>query len=241
MRKKLIILGILSILVVGVCSVDRLLSNSKKTTTQELSDKKAPEEAIQEKESSVELQQQDDKESEKISTAETQVAVQYQKAWSNFSYGEELKSYEQISRKVILSEKDKQDKAQLMSDERFLKSLEDILKAVPMDDKTRSMQNVALDFVVDSLKSNLNSVAVQFLKAIVQDPAVEDSKLPQAQRQALAGVKAEALFYLTSLDSKASSEVPALLPGTVSEKIWENIQKQQANNLAESQSLAGSK
>lgn len=231
----------LSVIGLGIYSFDKIFNKSVEVKTQELSEGKVPENVPKEKESSVELENKEEKQPEKVAAMETQVAVHFQKAWKNFSYTEELSVYEKINRKVILSAEDKSQKKQLMANENFLRGLEDILKAAPMNEKTRLMQNTALDFVVDALNSDMKSAAVQVLKTIVKDPSVEDSSLSKAQRQSLAGVKAEALFYLTANDPKASAEVPALLPGSVSEKIWENIQRQQANNLAESQSLAGSR
>lgn len=162
----------------------------------------------------------------------------FREVWQDYSRTEDLKKYARLSEKALLLEPDKIVKRRLLADEEFLKGMEVLLKTPPVDQETRQAQNAALDFILESLNTDLRSVAVEVLRNVVADPGVENQSMTPQDRQVLAGIKAEALFNWSAVDSDAAMEIPGLLPGQVSEKIWENVQKQQENNLAESAALA---
>ena len=163
------------------------------------------------------------------------------KVWKEFARAEELNSYGHLSQKALLLPEDKIVKARLMNDERFLTSLEPILKVVPVDADSGILQNQALDFVFEALNSEMRSAAIEILKNVVADASVENTSADLSDRSAMAGVKAEALFNLASAEPKSVSEIESLLPGPVSKKIWENVQQRQESNLAESAKLQVSK
>ncbi len=59
------------------------------------------------------------------------------------------------------------------------------------------------------------------------------------ERRALAGIKAEIMYQLSSERPGEAAQLQASLPGPVSERIWNNVQYQQENNLAESRQIKG--
>lgn len=174
---------------------------------------------------------------QQVSSSSEIIVSPHAKIWQEHNRAEDLKKYAHLSEKALLLEPDRLIKRRLLADEGFLRGLELLLKTPPVDEDSRQAQDAALDFVLEALKTDLRSVAVEVLKAVVGDPAVESQDMPARDRQVLAGLKAEALFHWSAVDPEAGTEIPGLLPGKVSEKIWENVQKQQENNLAESASL----
>jgi hypothetical protein len=163
------------------------------------------------------------------------------KVWKDFAYAKELNSFGLLSQKALLLPADKIVKARLLKDERFLTSLEPLLKVVPLDADTSILQNEALDFVFEALNSEMRSAAIEILKNVVADASVENGSAVMADRKSMAGVKAEAMFNLASSEPSAKSDIEHLLPGPVSKKIWENVQQRQESNLAESAKLQVSK
>lgn len=163
------------------------------------------------------------------------------KVWKDFARTKDLASFGLLNQKALLLPADKVVKARLMKDERFLTSLEPLLKVVPVDADTSVLQNQALDFVFEALNSEMRSAAIEILKSVVADGSVENAAVDLADRSALAGVKAEALFNLASAEPSSKSDIESLLPGPVSKKIWENVQQRQESNLAESANLQVSK
>ncbi|MNK88557.1 hypothetical protein D3C87_1085220 [compost metagenome] len=171
----------------------------------------------------------------------TQDRTEVTKVWNDFARTKDLESFGLLNQKALLLPADKIVKARLMKDERFLTSLEPLLKVVPVDADTSILQEQALDFVFEALNSEMRSAAIEILKNVAADGSVENSAVDMADRSALAGVKAEALFNLASAEPNSKSEIESLLPGPVSKKIWENVQQRQESNLAESANLQVSK
>lgn len=167
--------------------------------------------------------------------------TEVQKVWKEFSHTKDLQDFGLLNQKALLLPADKIVKARLMKDERFLESLEPLLKVVPVDADTSDLQNQALDFVFEALNSEMRSVAIEVLKNVIADGSVENASVDMADRSAMAGVKAEALFNLASSEPSAKSDIESLLPGPVSKKIWENVQQRQESNLGESANLQVSK
>lgn len=69
----------LSVIGLGIYSFDKIFNKSVEVKTQELSEGKVPENVPKEKESSVELENKEEKQPEKVAAMETQVAVHFQK------------------------------------------------------------------------------------------------------------------------------------------------------------------
>ncbi|MDG0816854.1 hypothetical protein [Bdellovibrio svalbardensis] len=156
------------------------------------------------------------------------------KVWEDFKYGRELNKYAAIETKALLLEHDKVAKRKLLHDSGFIHSLQPLLTTVAVHEEAAHLQNVAVDFLFEALKSDLRSDVVQVLQAVVADPSVEDESRDLPSRKSLAGVKAEILFNWSSVEPTSDPEISAALPGPVSQKIWANVKKQQENNLAES-------
>lgn len=172
-----------------------------------------------------------------VSAAKAEIA----KEWKNYPHAEELAGFSLIQQKALLLPEDKIVKARLMKDERFLATLEPLLKMAPVDHESATMQNQALDFVFEALNSEMRSEAIAILKNVIADGSIENSSMDMTDRGVMAGVKAEALFNLASADPTAKSDIESLLPGPVSKNIWSNVIQRQESNLAESAKIAGSK
>lgn len=159
------------------------------------------------------------------------------KVWKEFKYIQELTSYANLNEKVLLSDEDQKIKRQLFKNTDFLRSLQSLLTAPPEDNESRIRQNLALDFVLEALKTDLKEPAIEILQNVAADSTLESSSLNFEDRKALAGVKAEALYNWSSLDPSSSADIQRLLPGPVSQKIWDNVKWRQESNLAESSLL----
>ncbi|UXR63207.1 hypothetical protein EZJ49_08965 [Bdellovibrio bacteriovorus] len=160
--------------------------------------------------------------------------------WKDYKYSRDLQKYTDLGKKAILLEPDKLVKRRLLKDENFLRSLETLMKTAPVDEASQAMQNSALDFVFESLNTDMRQVAIEVLKNVVADPTVENTAVNEMDRKVLAGVKAEALYQWSAVDPSAERSINGLLPGPVSEKIWVNVKKQQDSNLGESAMLQAS-
>lgn len=163
------------------------------------------------------------------------------KEWKKYPHTQELQDFALIQQKALLLPADKVMKERLMKDERFLASLEPLLKIAPVDAESETMQNQALDFVFEALNSEMRSAAIEILKNVVADGSIENSSMDMTDRNVMAGVKAEALFNLASAEPSSKSDIETLLPGPVSKNIWSNVLQRQESNLAESATIAVSK
>lgn len=172
--------------------------------------------------------------------AASSVAPEVAALWKDYKYTHDLQKYADLGKKAILLEPDKLVKRRLLKDENFLRSLEALVKTAPVDEQSQSMQNSALDFVFESLNTDMRQVAIEILKNVVADPTVENTRVNEMDRKVLAGVKAEALYQWSAVDPSAERSINGLLPGPVSEKIWVNVKKQQESNLGESAMLQAS-
>ena len=97
-----------------------------------------------------------------------------------------------------------------------------------------SEQDVAVDILLDALKDGDSRAAEEALREVVKDEQVEDGTLSGGVREQLAGVKAEVLYQWSAMVPSGASELARLLPGPVSQKIWQNVLNMQSQNLAES-------
>ncbi|HEY1079460.1 MAG TPA: hypothetical protein VGE46_05160 [Bdellovibrio sp.] len=156
------------------------------------------------------------------------------KVWKDFAHKEEVEKYHGLQGKVFLSDEDKKFRQELFADERMLKSLEILLKTPATDRAQETLQNAALDILLESLQASDSGIAAEILKNIVADNLVEDTSLPKETREALGGIKAEIVFQFTSLYPDSVAEIEGMLPGPASQKIWSNVKARQQSNLAES-------
>ena len=153
-----------------------------------------------------------------------------------FEFQAELSTYASIKSKALLDETEKVRRRELVHNGRLLRSVGERLLKAPM--LSIGEQAAAIDLLVDGLRNGDTVAAQEALKGIVADGQVEDSSLSRSTREQLAGIKAEELYYWAALTPSVASDVPKLLPGPASRKIWENVQESHSNNLAESQMAA---
>lgn len=160
--------------------------------------------------------------------------------WQNYAHQQDLESYEHLNKKVFLTDEEKRQRQKLMQDPAFLTSLKALLLSEAPDDMS-SLQNTALDYLYESLRSGQKLAAREVLQAVVQDTSVEDVNQKPEVRKAMGGIKAEVLFHWSSIEPQSTGVIEAALPGPTSKKIWARVQEQQENNLAESATLQASK
>ncbi len=151
-----------------------------------------------------------------------------------FQFQEELNSYAQLKTKVLPSPKEQAAKSALLKNASFLRSLSDRLTKVPM--LSIGEQDAALDLLVDALKNGDQATAEGAIADVIADKQVEDTKVAAPVREQMAGIKAELLYHWTAVQPDQASQVGRLLPGPVSQRIWNNVRAAQSNNLAESES-----
>lgn len=159
------------------------------------------------------------------------------KAWKEFKYTPELERFIALGEKVLPKDAEKEEKARLLHDSRFIQSLEPVLLSVATDETQTRLQNAAMDVLFDAFQNGARDEALKVMQNVVADPGVEDSQRDLSARKALAGVKAEVLFFWAAMDPRAADNINATLPGPVSQKIWVNVRQQQEKNLAESATL----
>lgn len=149
-------------------------------------------------------------------------------------YSKELAVYSVIRRKVFLSPTDQNERDKLLKNSAMLKSMGQRLLLSASDDAAATEQNVAVDFLLDAMRSGDYKVASEVLKNVISDGQVEDATLDLPSRENLAGIKAEVLYQWSALNPVKSDEMATWLPGPVSKRIWKNVVNAQASNMAES-------
>lgn len=152
-----------------------------------------------------------------------------------FSYQKELEAYGNLHRKVFLTDDEKREKKDLLDQPRFIRALAARLVEPSLDAEVKASQDLAIDLLLDAWKSGDREEAAEAFKTVVQDAQVENQALDQGVRQNLAGLKAEVLYHWTALDPAQVASLAKELPGPVSQRIWNNVQSRQADNLAASQ------
>lgn len=146
-----------------------------------------------------------------------------------------LKEYVSIQRKVFTSEREKNRAKELLNNRDFLKSIERLLTSTNFNDtEYQSLQNAAIDMLLEADSKYQSEAAQQILMNVVSDPQIESDSMPAAERQALAGVKAEVLYLWTAQNPRISGAIASALPGVVSQKIWNNVKATQEVNYQES-------
>lgn len=156
------------------------------------------------------------------------------KVWSDFKYADEIASYSVIQSKVFLSEDEKALRKKFLEDQDMLRSFKSILLIPAQDMKTMKMQNAALDILFESFELDPQGISLELFKDVISNPTVEDAQLSSQERQAVAEIKAEILFRVSAAVPESRAELESLLPGPVSQRLWQNVVAQQKSNLAES-------
>ncbi len=158
---------------------------------------------------------------------------------SPFQYQSELVSYAELKTKVLPNEGEKAARRMLISNPQLLKAMAARLVQQPL--LSLREQAAAVDLLVDALGAGDKLVAEEALMSVVLDKQVEDTSLPRAVRDQMAGIKAEVLYYWAAHRPHQSGQLQAALPGPVSQKIWNNVMASHQSNTAESQAEASSR
>jgi hypothetical protein len=149
-----------------------------------------------------------------------------------FEFQTELDDYAILKSIVLPNEEQKAARTQLLTNARLLRAVATRLVRQPLMEL--SEQDVAVDILLDALKDGDSRAAEEALREVVKDEQVEDGTLSGGVREQLAGVKAEVLYQWSAMVPTGASELARLLPGPVSQKIWQNVLNMQSQNLAES-------
>ena len=154
-----------------------------------------------------------------------------------FPFEAELSTYTGLKRKVFLNPIEQRQKEEILRNRDVLRGMQSRLVHSPVDGQQALAQNAAIDLLLEALKSGDSEVATEVLRSVVTDGQVEDAKVDASTRENLAGIKGEVLFQWSALKPTQSDEMASLLPGPVSQKIWQNVISAQKSNLAESADL----
>lgn len=149
-----------------------------------------------------------------------------------FEFQKELSSFANLQAKVLPSEDEKVEKEYLLRSERLLRGIGARLTKLPL--MPIGEQDVAIDLLVEALKSGDKFAATQVMGAIVSDAQVENVSLDREVREQLAGIKAEVLYHWAALSPEDSRQIQGMLPGPASKKIWDNVTEAHRTNLAQS-------
>jgi len=149
---------------------------------------------------------------------------------------QDLQKFQSLQVKSLPSLEEENIKKELLRNSFFLKGAGFILQNTKFmsDPSYLQAENAALDLLIEALRSGDRKVAFQVIQKVIQDPQIEDPQISLETRKTLAGIKAELLFHSTALYPSQFQGLEASLPGPVSQKIWQNVQEQQNENLAES-------
>jgi hypothetical protein len=153
----------------------------------------------------------------------------------NLSQG--LLGYKKLHAKTFLNSQEEVEKKEMLSNSEFIGDLGRVLSDTSMmqDPHYEEMENAALDLIVEALQKGDRESSLQVIQSIIQDPQVENTQLPQKVRETLAGIKGELLYHAVAFAPNEFSNIESLLPGPVSQKIWQNVQGQHQQNFNESQ------
>jgi hypothetical protein len=145
--------------------------------------------------------------------------------------GPKLSEYSQLKKMVLISAENKEKKNQLLNDVALLQELGRFLRQ-PGDSELESqhLQSLAIDLLLEARAKGDSLTAEKSLRSIAADNRIEDKSVSLKDRKALAGIKAELLYQWAAQEPQIASSMPELLPGPMSQMIWQNIQEAQARN-----------
>lgn len=148
-----------------------------------------------------------------------------------------IRKFKSMQAKVFKDESDKAYLKRLLSDSKYLQQLSNYLRDAQsiQNPSFRENQNLAIDFILEALNADASASAEQAIFDVIQDSQVEDVQLKLNLREMLAGVKADLLYQASAVKPELIPQIEQVLPGPVSQKIWKNVQKQHAENLASSE------
>lgn len=152
---------------------------------------------------------------------------------SPFEFQNDLNLFANLKRKIFLSQADERERQRLLTDSRLLKALGARLQESSVSPAVANSQDLAVDLLIEAVKSGDKAMASEALGAVVADPQIENDSLDPNVRRNLAGIKAEVLYQWTAADPAQARDMSGRLPGPVSQKIWTNVVRKQESNRSE--------
>ncbi len=150
-------------------------------------------------------------------------------------HAEELKQYRVIKNKAFLTDEEKALRKSFLENNEMLRNLGTYLKTPATEESdSEEAKNAATDLLLEAIKDEKSAAAEAALQEVIADNTIENTQMDPAQRESLAGVKAEILYHWSAIDPEKVSQIEEWLPGPVSKKIWQNVLKAQNQNRAES-------
>ncbi len=93
-------------------------------------------------------------------------------------------------------------------------------------------RSAAVDVLIEASKAESAQYAEELILEIIRDSKIENKNEIPSVRESLAGIKAELMYHAVRIDNRT---VQNSVSGPVTQKIWENVQQAQADNVSESQ------
>ena len=90
----------------------------------------------------------------------------------------------------------------------------------------------AVDVLIAASQSGDSQYAEELILEIIRDGKIENENEHPTVRQSLAGIKAELMYHAVRIDNRT---VQNSISGPVTQKIWDNVQQAQADNVTASQ------
>lgn len=149
---------------------------------------------------------------------------------------EVFRDYKNIHLKTFKTPQEEARQKEILSDYDYIKNLSLYLRSTGAMKNAdfKINQDTAIDLLLESLKIGDAVAARSAILEIARDNQVENQNLELEIRETLAGVKGELIYHATALYPNSFTEIPDLLPGPVSRKIWENVKEKQRLNHSES-------
>lgn len=153
-----------------------------------------------------------------------------------------IEEFSNLSEKVFSNPEEQMRRSELLMNPDFVQNIGDYLLKSSNDEVQETVHDQSVDFLVEALKLGSTEALTQ-VERVIADPQVENTKLPLAQRKFLGETKGELLYQyaaLNSVDGRSGSEnaterqIAALVPGPATQKIWNQVLRELANNYAES-------
>lgn len=143
-----------------------------------------------------------------------------------------LKEFSKLKKKVFLDNDDKRTLSDLTRDPSFLSSLAPLFDI--SYERNETDLNAAIDVLLDAATREKSETAATVLMGVIADPSIEDTAIPEKRREELAGIKGEIMFLWTATSPDRAHHMASMLPGPVSQKLWENVLAAQERNRNES-------
>ncbi len=150
-----------------------------------------------------------------------------------FEYKKEIDLFSDMQKRLFLTEADQAEKRRLLNDTALLRALGLRLTEPSLSEAVVQSQDVAVDLLVEALKSGDRETASEVLKSVVEDPQVELPTMERGLREHMAGLKGEILLRWAALAPDQAANIERSLPGPVSRKIWENVRQRHESNRRE--------